>query len=332
MTTFADVLPVEQVQSHQYRVNLEEQWCIGTVPNGGYTTSTFMTVASRHMQLTHAKRKQPHVINLHLEFLRRTAQGEAIFNVKDVKLGSRITNLHLTLAQMDDSNKLVDEVEGYITMSDMASETGLSLETGYKLYPEPLAVDLLALAQGKDANYIIRGPDAFASFRRAANQIRMHLIRPQQRPPHFPKALIDQWITFRPQGKEGRLTNDAIGFVVDIFPQIVEQYVNQDVEEACLGDGLTPEEAKAYIKKNGSRTYWYPTLSLNLDVKKLLPQEGVEWLFVRIQAKSIKDGRFDLLIHVLDEGGDLVALSTHSSLAVDASRNTTRTKKKENKL
>lgn len=30
MTTFADVLPVEQVQSHQYRVNLEEQWCIGT--------------------------------------------------------------------------------------------------------------------------------------------------------------------------------------------------------------------------------------------------------------------------------------------------------------
>lgn len=29
MTTFADVLPVEQVGSHKYTVTLKDEWCIG---------------------------------------------------------------------------------------------------------------------------------------------------------------------------------------------------------------------------------------------------------------------------------------------------------------
>lgn len=286
------------------------------------------------MQLTHTKRKQNNVLNLHLQFLRRTAVGEATFTVQDVKLGSRISNLHLVVAQIDQrTGKLIDEVQGYITVSDMSAEDGLSLETGYKIYPEPLSVSLSALAQDKDMNYIRRGRDVFADFRKAAAQVKMHLIRPSKRPAHFSKALIDQWILFQPQGSKGRFTNDSLGIVVDIFPQIVEQYVNQAAEEAALGRDWSSEEAKEFKKKyKVNPAFWYPTLYLNLEVKKLLPKEGVDWLFVRIESKGIKDGRFDLMIHVLDESGDLVALSTHSSLAVDASRNISRGPKKETKL
>lgn len=286
------------------------------------------------MQLTHAKRKQNNVLNLHLQFLRRTAVGEAIFTVQDVKLGSRISNLHLTVAQVDQrSGKHVDEVQGYITVSNMGAEEGLSLQTGYKIYPEPLPVSLSALSQDNDTNYIRRGRDVFADFRKAAQQLKMHLIRPAKRPAHFPKALIDQWILFKPQGEKGRFTNDSLGIVVDVFPQIVEQFVNQAAEEAALGRDWSSEEAKEFKKKyEVNPAFWYPTLYLNLEVKKLLPADGVDWLFVRIEAKSIKDGRFDLMIHVLDESGDLVALSTHSCLAVDASRNINRGPKKDTKL
>lgn len=35
-------------------------------------------------------------------------------------------------------------------------------------------------------------------------------------------------------------------------------------------------------KKNTSAKFWYPTLLLNIDVKKSLPEEGCEWLFVRV--------------------------------------------------
>jgi len=330
MTTFADVLPVRQLDSHKYTTNFEHDWCIGTVPNGGVVTAAFMHVASRHMQLTHSKRKQLNVINLHLEFMRRTSIGEAVFTVEDVKLGGRISNLHVTLAQKDErTDKMVDEVMGYITMSDMSAEEGLSLDSGYKMSPEPLPVSLSALIEGKDANYVKRGRDPFADYRRAGQHMAMHLMRPETRPAHFPKAMIDQWVLFRPQGKEGRHTNNALGYVVDIFPQILERYVNPELEEACLGHDLSAEEAEALIKNRPQphAKYWYPTLVLNLDVKKLLPEEGVQWLFVRVQAKKIQNGRFDLEVIILDESGDVVALSNHANLAVDSSRNTTRAKK-----
>lgn len=29
-TTFAEVLPVKQIESHRYSANFEEHWCIGT--------------------------------------------------------------------------------------------------------------------------------------------------------------------------------------------------------------------------------------------------------------------------------------------------------------
>lgn len=67
--------------------------------------------------------------------------------------------------------------------------------------------------------------------------------------------------------------------------------------------------------------YWYPTLLLNLDVKKSLPEEGVEWLFVRVNTKVIRNGRIDLEVVIMDEGYEIVALSHHVAFAVDAGRN-----------
>jgi hypothetical protein len=66
---------------------------------------------------------------------------------------------------------------------------------------------------------------------------------------------------------------------------------------------------------------WYPTLLLNIDFKKSLPEEGVEWLFVRAESKQIKNGRMDIEVIILDEAGDVVALSHHVALAVSAERN-----------
>jgi len=71
----------------------------------------------------------------------------------------------------------------------------------------------------------------------------------------------------------------------------------------------------------GAGRFWYPTLVLNLDIKKSLPDEGVEWLFARVHTKRIVNGRMDIDLVILDERGDIVASSTHVALAVDVSRN-----------
>ncbi|KAK5195219.1 hypothetical protein LTR96_002779 [Exophiala xenobiotica] len=337
--TFADVVPIKQVSSHQYTLTLENEWCIGTVPNGGYVTSAFLVVARTHMSLTHSTRSEPHPINLHLEFLRRTCVGPALFTVKDVKLGARISNLHIILSQRqspdDPSSPYQDEAEGYITMSNISTETGLSLPTHYTPYPPTLPADLVTLSStGRDANYTSRPKDPFPQFRRAAQNIQMFLVRPARRPSDHPKAMNDQWVRFAPnRNPNGRWTNDALGFLVDMFPQIVEKFVNPHIEEAALDqqsadEASKPRQGKGEKGPGATAKYWYPTLALNLEVKKLLPEEGVEWLFVRVKAKSIRNGRFDLDVEVWDTDNELVATSSHASLIVDSARNTTRKLKK----
>jgi hypothetical protein len=272
------------------------------------------------MSVTHPSRSSPHPINLHLEFFKRTSVGQAIFKVKDIKLGARISNVHVTLAQQDDEGIWQDEVEGYIAMSNIGKETGLTLPTDFQLRPAPIAADLHALlAHGEDQNWGLWRAPVFPKFRRASKNILTHLEK--RRPADRPRAILDQWVRFLPLGKHGKWTNDCLGFVVDMFPQIAESYINADRGQSDL-------EEKLPGQSNPRPNYWYPTLTLNLDVKKLLPDEGVEWLFVRVQASVIKNGRFDLLVTVLDEGGDVVALSQHCALIMDASRNTTRNSKK----
>lgn len=326
-TTFADILPVTPISSHTYSLTFEDAWCIGTVPNGGYTTCAFLISARTHMQHTHPKRKQPHPVNLHLEFLRRCAVGPCLMQVKDVKLGSRVSNLHLILYQ--NGNTSLPIVEGYLTMSNISTEDGLTLDTSYAPHPPPLPADLQLLrTTGSDANYTLRHGEPFPNFRRAALNVQMYLVKPSSRPIDRPKSVGDQWIRLTPrkdgQRTPGAWTNDALGFLVDLFPQIVEQYVNPIAEQAAVVE-TDMDKLRDIVKNNEPKArYWYPTLSLNLDVKKLLPEEGVDLLFIRVKAKVIRNGRSDLDVEVWDQSGEMVACSTHASLVMDADRNLTR--------
>lgn len=66
---------------------------------------------------------------------------------------------------------------------------------------------------------------------------------------------------------------------------------------------------------------WFPTVVMNLEVKKVLPEEGVEWLAVRVTSKQIKDGRYDLDISVRDADGELVALGHQLAMILTMERN-----------
>lgn len=70
-----------------------------------------------------------------------------------------------------------------------------------------------------------------------------------------------------------------------------------------------------------------------MEIKKKLPEDGVEWLASRVTAKRITNGRMDIEIVVFDEEGDIVALSSHVALIYPAMRNMVRSNRAhENKL
>jgi len=108
---------------------------------------------------------------------------------------------------------------------------------------------------------------------------------------------------------------ESLGFVADMFPQVVESLQND-------GDPYTVLDPEQKPKKNvmGAK-YWYPTVVLNLDIKKALPKDGTKWLYCRTSSKQIKNGRLDIEIIIMDTAGDLVALSHHVTLVLSAERN-----------
>lgn len=51
----------------------------------------------------------------------------------------------------------------------------------------------------------------------------------------------------------------------------------------------------------------YPTVAMSLEIKK--DPAGAEWLFTRVEMRKVEKGRYGIDVYVLDETGDLVALS-----------------------
>jgi len=319
---FADATAVEQVDSHTYSATFQEGWTIGTVPHGGYVTSTFQQVVRKHFDTTLRQQNQPHTITLHLDFLRRTQTGPARFAVKDVKLGRQTSVVHVTLSQAGR-----EEVVGYVTNSNFEAERGASFDTHWSLHPEPVPVDVAKLLSDDDAHWAERKEWPFAEFRAVTRNVRSWFPRRGQHSP----AVVDMWTCLK-EG-EDRWGQESLGFVVDFFPQIIDRYLLDGLDIYGVPfEREHSEEERRRLMKSARARMWYPTLLLNLDVKKALPKEGVKFLFLRLQAKLIKNGRYDLELVVKDAEGDVVALSHHVVLAVSAERNTAARRKVGTKL
>jgi hypothetical protein len=260
-------------------------------------TGVILQVVKTHFETSLAKQNQPHTIALHIEFLRRTQTGTATFKVDDVKLGRQTSIVHVSMEQ--DGRQ---EIIAYVTNSNIDKEEGFSFDTEFQLSPPPPSVDLSKLEQDTDPNWKRQGAMPFAKFRKASSRVHFHFPRDGQ----TLKNGADEWLCFA----DGSTFNDtSIGFVADMFPQIIERYRDQ---------------------KQGP--FWYPTLLLNLDIKKSLPKEGVKWLQIRLEMKKIRNGRMDIEVFVHDAEGDLVALSHHVGFVLDASRNTAARTKSDSKI
>lgn len=54
---------------------------------------------------------------------------------------------------------------------------------------------------------------------------------------------------------------------------------------------------------------------MTTEIKKV--PKGAKWLFMRSRVNVIKNGRFDMEIHIMDEGRDLVAICKHVAVVVE---------------
>lgn len=250
--------------------------------------------------------------------------GPATLEVEDVKIGLRTSTIHIKLLQNSEKHKdnLEVKVAGYITVSPPTAEVGISAPTGFTPHPAPPPgskaqgkIDFDALSRtGRDGAWVKLDPP-FPEFRRAAAQLELYGPgKGEAQQQRTGSMAIDQWARFRPNGDvNARWTDAAVVYLTDMFPMALDGFDTVSATAAAKAEGKAVPENKA--------KFWYPTVTLNIDMKKHLPKEGVEWLYSRIVTKVVRDGRTDLDVTILDQDGEVVALSTQVGLVVSAARN-----------
>ncbi|KAF3349467.1 hypothetical protein VdG2_02313 [Verticillium dahliae VDG2] len=251
---YAEASKVTQLAPGVFLANLSANFCIGSVPNGGYVASTIIRAAAEHL----ASRGQTDSITSHFEFIDRTEPGPALIILEDVKLGRSVSTLHATLYQND-----LQPTAPFIT---------------------PRTRKLLL-----SRSPLVRSNDNLQCF--------FPTTAPR-------RGQEDVWLRL---ASGERLTNAVLAYIVDSMPYLVE--------------GWRPAADEPQTPYRTDDVWWYPTLVLNLDIKRGLPAEGVEWLFMRTMAREIRNGRFDLEVTILDEQGNLVALASHVNMILSMARN-----------
>ncbi|KAH6972398.1 thioesterase-like superfamily-domain-containing protein [Ilyonectria sp. MPI-CAGE-AT-0026] len=316
--SFEKAISVTPISSHVYLANLDSSWAIGDVPHGGYLVAILYRLTRSHFALTHPGRHDGNAapIGMQIAYVRRCATGPAQLDIEDIKLGARTSLIRITLSQQNLEREKIVKLTGLVTVSNLASETGLSLASGWTLSPKPAILLSPQKSTSRDfgseqitrTNPWRRVRVPHPEFRKATSHVEVHVAETASQPASH-RHLTDQWAALRWTDEDGRLvegrwTNEAAAFLLDVFPT-----------------ALTDLEAEATADDSVTAPMWFPTLSLNIDFKKELPKDGAEWLFSRVTMKSIKNGRTDIEVVLMDESGELVALATQAGLVMSSARN-----------
>ena len=210
-------------------------------------------------------------------------------------------------------------------MGNLGLMSGISFDTRWSLFPAPDEACLSKLATDSDSRWIsyqclwhpqgwLR-PQSYVKF-----FVPLQLSDPSYR---------DSWIT--PSNPSFTFRNEHLGYVGDMTLPILDNFCGDKGmggQKANIAVGLAQqrdrERGTVKVADAISASFLTPitsaTLSLNMEVKKKLPPEGVRWLFSRSRAKQIKDGRMDNEIVILDEHGELVALCHQVHQVIDLTR------------
>lgn len=302
------------------------------VPNGGYSSSCLLSAARQHL----ASRSQGDTFNVHCEFLARTKPGPAIITIEDVKIGKKISTLHITLWQgegiLDRAPWITPTtakrcILAYAFQSNFDSVSGLTLGTGYeeidsRTRPETPNFESLLDRKGDSTWVETPLPPGQADVILCGHNWRMYFPRSG---PLSPGAM-DMWMCTA----SGELVKqDLMPYIVDTFPPDVHMWVLDSATRAMLLDSATAKTRrensavdKELKKRDSDRgNVWIATAVLDLENKRPLPAEGIRWLNMRTTTTSIVNGVCDLQTVIRNKDGEILAVSHQVSLILTMDRN-----------
>jgi len=279
-----------------------------------------MKVLRTHFSTTLHDLKQPHTIDSKIEFLRPPVPGNLSCTIEDAKIGKQFTVTHFTITQ---AGKKV--MIGHATNGDLLRSRPEAVEILLPLQPAPPSIDFQQVYEGTDRNWIL--------YRRR----------------YSPEAVIKSWTYVdkvlpingtsdlrysdswaRPANLKARFTTDWLGYLADHFTRMGANYVEGDTysNAGLVKVGMRQRDEGWYHRQWDAKfdqtygssgfegTYRWPTMNMSLEIKKVLPEEGVEALFIRAEAKMVKNGLTSTEVVLRDINMDVIAVSHQIGLMV----------------
>ncbi|KAL9598533.1 MAG: hypothetical protein Q9219_004435 [cf. Caloplaca sp. 3 TL-2023] len=300
-----------RLKPNTYLARIPLDHCYSKTAHGGFLISVVLNALQQYYKSALIDRTYPDTSSIDAFFLHPAEAGEATVVIKNVKNGAKVTIVHFALVQGD-----IEKVVGYAANMDINAERGVTHPVAPLLDPQPPSANLEKLAEGSDPEWIgFSVPWHPKSFLKAIAHYQFFSPIKTLSPTH----MTDTWMRFAAQDQ--RFTTEMLGTVADHWRRMIENYVPASAwsQEMLLWRAeQATRQRKAFVAYPTS--YGYPTLSMHLEVKKKLPAAGSEWLFMRARANTIKNGRFDADVMIMDEGMELVAISHQIAFIIDSTQ------------
>lgn len=271
---------------------------------------------------------QPDILSLHIEFLRSCEKKDITVTIIPLKVGAIACTLQLQLSQ---TNRVC--IVALATTTNFDKPLGPSAPTDWTLHPPaPPTPDFTLIdARKPEPNWVT----AVQQGELLTFSHRLLIVNPRR---GFPVAgVCDAWYRFH--GDE-RMDATYLSLMSDVIPSMADTLMGSGLYNAHTfqakaakwaeqNPGIPATMTNSIAGAMQSKTFNI-TATLNIEFKKRLPAEGLEWIFTRTATKMLEDGRMALDITMCDERMDLVCEAHQLMLVLDAQRKFY--KKRESKL
>jgi hypothetical protein len=266
-------------------------------------------------------RKQPDILNLHLEFLRACEELESIITVTTIKLGVVTSTFQLEL--MQNGQTRVVALATSINF-DKAIGPSISVPAPRIMYPEsqPTPNFDLILANKREENWItacFNGGEILPLTRGIGN------LYP--RDGHLREGICDTWNYL----KDERINSTYLAMWTDVIPSMSDTLLrNGGVYDAHAAydkmkrwadenPGI-PLNIKTTLREAMSATTFNVTVTLDMEFTKRVPEEGLRFLFTRTATNILRQGRMSVDVTICDENMELVCAAHQVILVLEAER------------
>lgn len=246
-----------------------------------------------------AVRDQPDV-SLHLEFLRQFEFADSVTQVTDIKAGSTTSTIQLLLLQKEKPKALA-----IVTSANFANPISPSAPPACSLYPAKLPTPILR--RRWLTNLLMTGYHCWLTVRQFPCQTTtghqlMGLVT----------AFTDDNMDATAIAYMAGNTIVAMNDVVLRSGSFMDAHRNHTLirDWADKNPGVSYQIAHTF-KEAIELPYFSCTVSMNVEFKKRLPREGVQWVYTRAETKMMEGGWLDMELLLMDKDMHLLCISRH---------------------